>query len=190
MKPSNENGFDTRSAEQILQEFVEQDRFPTLAKLLAEHEDQENMRDELLALIRMFVPERAPRQNVKVVGKLMRRVAGVEVEEAVVVRDISKTGVQLAISNHLGLSASDLTEVKLRLRLPTGQDTVAMARLVRVVRSDEHFIQGGFRFTQIDDRVARELGNLKSVQSARAAEILEERRSLAAPPEDATEQSV
>lgn len=165
-----------RSAEQVLQQLLEAAEVPRIRQLL-ERQDGEVFRQELVALLRGLIPDRAPRKKVQVVAKMLRLVGKQEVEDPVVVRDISASGTQLAISNRMGIDASALTRVRLRLRVGGRRDCVVDAVLVRVLRVDSQYIVAGFRFDKVDPELARELGSLEHVRSIRAKAIYAERIS-------------
>lgn len=169
-----------RSVNQIFTDCINPKTTPVLCQVL-EGPEGGSVRQELLGMIRQFVPHRSPREEIKVVAKLVREINGTEVESPVVVRDISSSGAQIAISSRIGLSATDLAKVKLRLRIPDRDDTVVEARLARVIKSDGNFIQGGFQFVDLPEEVGAVLHTLKHVHTARTSEIARQRMSRAAP---------
>lgn len=183
--PSNDNdgqgtrnqALASRSVVQILDDCVTPANMPSLHALM-QGPDAATLKREMMWLIRQFTPHRPPREKVKVIGKLIRDVSGSEVESPVVIRDISRTGAQLAISTHLGLSATDLTQVKLRLRLPGAKDCVVAAKLARVIKTDENFIQAGFKFDELSPEIVQALHMVQHAHSVRVTEIAEQRMSV------------
>lgn len=173
---ASENAGRFPSAEEALESCATAEKSPHLFALL-EGPDSGAIRDELLELIRVFVPARAPREPVRVIAKLVREVSGARVEDAVVVRDISTSGAQLMIAAQAGLMAQDLTRMTLRLR-PAGQkDYEIEARLARVVRVDQHYIVVGVHFVQVPPDLADVIHGITHVHSRRASELARVRMS-------------
>ena len=162
----------TRSIVQIYKECIGEKNTPVLNAMVAGAEGGA-VRRELMWLIRQLVPHRSPREKVKVIAKLVREVSGTQIESPVVIRDISTTGVQLAISKHLGLCASDLPQIRLRMRLPKTEDFVVSAKLARIIRSDSNFILAGFRFDELSDDAAQALHLVQHTPSIRVAAFSE-----------------
>jgi len=169
-----------RSVNQIFADCINQQDTPELVRIL-DGDFGAAVRQELMGMIRKFVPHRSPRETIKVVAKLVRELNGAQVESPVVVRDISSSGAQIAISSRIGLSATDLAKVKLRLRIPDREDTLVEAKLARVIKSDENFIQGGFQFVDLPEDIAAVLHTLQHATSARTSELARQRMSRGAP---------
>lgn len=133
----------------ILDELLGTESFPGIAKLLATSDAEGALRAELEELVRRFVGDRAPRQAVKVLAKIVRETDAGLLEQPVIVRDISETGAQLAISARAGVTF-DLGALLLRLRVDglTG-DILVRAQLVRVLRADRNFVHVGVRFLDL-----------------------------------------
>ena len=175
----------TRSIVQIYKKCIGDKNTPVLNAMLAGAEGGA-VRRELMWLIRQLVPHRPPREKVKVIAKLVRDVGGTQIESPVVIRDISTTGVQLAISTHLGLSARDLPQIRLRMSLPQTQDFVVAAKLARIIRSDSNFILAGFRFDELPDDVAQALHLVQHTPSIRVGAFNEVAEVPAEHPSPAT----
>jgi PilZ domain len=111
-------------------------------------------------IIERFIPPRAPRVRRKILAKLLRDNEGEVYEEPVIIRDISASGTLLAIPLHTGLTARDLKEVRLKLRVPGIDDMLVKARLVRVSGADTDFVYAGFRFDEAPRGLGALLGDL------------------------------
>jgi len=170
----------SRSVAQVFDDCVTLQDAPLLLHLV-NGSNGEALRAELMRLIERFLPNRAPREKMRVIGKLIRVVGGEELEEPVVIRDISESGAMLAISTSLGISASELARVKLRLKIPGLGDALVNARLVRVIQADERFIQAGFRFEELPPPTAQALHTVQHTHTMRASQIAQARISQYAP---------
>jgi hypothetical protein len=136
-------------ASRLVDVLVSDDRTPLLHALLT-GEQGSTIRAELEQVFKHFVGDRAPREKVKVLAKLLRSTKTGDLEEPVIVRDISESGAQLAVSARTGLKATDLATVKLRLRVEgVDEDVVVQAQLARILRSDDHFVHIGVKFLDL-----------------------------------------
>ena len=139
-------------AEKLVTDLVTSIRSPLLFALISAPKGAA-LREELLSLVRQFVPTRALREKVKILAKLLRPTPSGDVEEPVVIRDISSSGALLAISARTGLRAGDLKEIRLKLRIGGLDDVYIKARLARMVGADDSFVHAGFQFVNVPDGI-------------------------------------
>lgn len=154
------------SAEGALGAIITLESSPRLFQLMQRAEG-EDIRRELLKLVQVFMPERAPREKVCVVAKMQRLIAGVIVEDSVVVRDISVSGALLVVSAQMGLMAQDLTQMHLRLCSLGQVDFEVEAQLARVVQVDQEYIVIGVQFVNVPAELATAIHQIEHVHSKR-----------------------
>lgn len=147
-------------AEKLMVDLVTAIRSPLLHGLITAP-DGAAVREEVLSLMRQFVPARAPREKVKILAKLLRPTPSGDVEEPVVIRDISSSGALLAISARTGLRAGDLKEIRLKLRIGGLDDVYVKARLARLVGADDSFVHAGFQFVNVPEGLGALLYDLQ-----------------------------
>lgn len=114
----------------------------------------EALRAELQQLLSHVYPSRAPRKPVSVIAKLVRNLQGCEVEESVVVHDVSESGMRVTVPSHVGLSLSEALSATFVLRfeasvsiLPELEGSRRLsARCVRIVGSNAVGIELAYVF--------------------------------------------
>lgn len=77
----------------------------------------ELLQAELSRLLRELCPPRSARKSVTVIAKLLRTISGCEVEESVIVHDISETGMRVTLPGHVDLSLAEAMGPTFVLRL-------------------------------------------------------------------------
>ena len=164
VRPLQTRGFS--SAEGALRACITAEQSPRLFHLLRQVEGEE-FRAELLKLVQVFMPERAPREKVRVVAKMLRQIGGVVVEDSVVVSDISASGALLIMSAQVGLMAQDLTHMHLRFRSLGQVDFEVAAQLARVVQMDEQYIVIGVQFMNVPAELTAAIYQLELAHSKR-----------------------
>jgi hypothetical protein len=142
---------------------VDKNRFPHLAQLL---EQDETLREELGRLLVRPQMVRAPRHEVRVLAKLVRQFRGETVEESVIVRDISETGMRVTVPKDLTLDFFETCHPEFRLQVGEGEyalNMLASATLVRVAGYGKNGANLAFRFrfeTEQERAALRELARL------------------------------
>jgi hypothetical protein len=142
---------------------VDKDRFPRLAQLL---EQDETLREELARFFARAPVARAPRHEVRVLAKLVRQFRGETVEESVVVRDISETGLRVTVPKDLALDFFETCHPEFRLQVGEGGSALNVTASATLVRVAGYGKSGAnlafrFRFESEQERIAlRELARL------------------------------
>ncbi len=126
--------------------------YPELSRVLRGEHGQE-LRRELTLLMAQAYPERSTRKVVRVIAKMIRRVAELDVEESVLVHDISESGMSVTISNYSNMSLTEALAPVFLLRVTTqggqqlSQREIRLSgRLVRIVAATESGTVAAFRF--------------------------------------------
>lgn len=126
--------------------------YPALATVLHGEHGRELQR-ELMLLLAQAYPERSTRKVVRVIAKMVRRVADFDVEESVVVHDISETGISVTIPNDSNVSLAEAVTPLFILRVvSSGAEEVSQreirlsVQLVRVVARIDTGVVVAFRF--------------------------------------------
>jgi hypothetical protein len=136
--------------------------YPGLAQVLRGSHGVELQRELALLLARAY-PERSLRKVVRVIAKMVRRVAGLDVEESVLVHDISETGLSATIANHSNVSLNDVIAPQFVVKVvssgreeTTQREVRLSARLVRIVAAIDTGVVIAFRFENVtnDERQA------------------------------------
>jgi hypothetical protein len=128
-------------------------RYPVLSAA-AHGAHGEPMREELRKLLAALCPPRAPRIPTRVIAKLVRNYAGTEVEESIVVRDISESGMRITLPVHLQISLFEITSPTFSLRVGAGRELRTLrvgAVLARVAAVDQHGANLAYRFEALSD---------------------------------------
>lgn len=92
----------------------------------------ELLQAELTRLLRELCPPRSARKSVTVIAKLLRTISGCEVEESVIVHDISETGMRVTLPGHADLSLAEAMAPTFVLRLSDGRRASGELRELRV----------------------------------------------------------
>lgn len=128
------------------------------------------LRDEVeLLLSRGPQVERAPRRHERHMAQLLHKNGEPLCGDVVMVLDLSKSGVRVAVPQSLDLALSDATSVTFRFAT-AGEDgrkevLEVGAKLVRVIsnRNGDGFLELGFAFTDLADAQAGRLEHLRSL---------------------------
>jgi PilZ domain len=126
--------------------------YPALSSAVS-GQDGAALREELNRLIASFRPTRATRRPANVIVKLLRVYAGEELEESVVLRDISESGMRITLPAHVDIALGELARSRFRVRLQgkQGPTLVVSAVLVRISAVNEHGANLAFRFEGLSE---------------------------------------
>lgn len=129
--------------------------YPELSRVL-HGEYGEDLQRELGILMGHAYPERSLRKVVRVVAKMIRHVAGLYVEDTVVVHDISESGMSVTIANHSNISLVEALAPVFLVRVvgqgsegPSPREVRLSGRLVRIVASTDAGLVVAFRFENV-----------------------------------------
>jgi hypothetical protein len=143
-------------------------RFPRLAALLESSDDVE-LRTELEELLTQRPGRSAPRFPVKVIAKLLREIRGETVEESVVVRDISESGMRVTFPSNLECGLFESCNARFLLRLAHGDEmrsVVVRASLVRVAKLGQNGANLAYRFEPLSDEARSVLREICAASSS------------------------
>jgi hypothetical protein len=152
---------------------IDKESFPRLVELL---EQDETLREEIARLLGRRQVSRAPRHEVRVLAKLVRRFRGEMVAESVVVRDISETGMRVTVPKDLSLDFFELCHPEFRLQVGEGEyafNLTTSATLVRVAAIGKAGANLAFRFQAATEAARAELRELARL--ARGGELTRDR---------------
>lgn len=131
--------------------------YPGLRGVL-EGRDGGALQAELCRLLRELCPPRSARKSVAVIAKLLRTVSGFQVEESVIVHDISESGVRVTLPGHLDLSLAEAMNPAFALRIGrqgTPADAIrevrVHARCVRLLGVGDLGVELAYTFTEVPD---------------------------------------
>lgn len=136
---------------------VGESEFPELVKALS-GDDGEALTEELGRLLGKYWRVRAERRSMKIFAKL--HVYGSKTgldEEAVMVQDVSATGIRVAVPRDAQLNLKDLTKVEFLLAIKEGDGRKKIklsAEFIRVAKVAEDHISLAFRFFSVEPEVA------------------------------------
>jgi PilZ domain len=132
---------------------LETAHYPQLTALVR-GEHGEELRSEILQLLAMWFPDRAARHPARVIAKLLRNYRGQIVEESVVLRDISESGMRITLPAQLNLSFFEVCSTQFRLRVGQGEEQQVLtvdATLVRIAAVDKSGANLAYRFEGLSD---------------------------------------
>ncbi len=145
---------------------LESDEFPHLVSLLNAGSGDELGR-EISRLIARFRRSRALRQRTRVFGRLLLPSADEEVqEELVIVEDVSRTGVRVAIPRAVSLDLRELSTAHLALQLGQPGDERPVELPVTFVRehsADDRYSYVAFRFEDLEGEHAALLDHVTNL---------------------------
>lgn len=132
--------------------------YPALAAV-ADGAHGEALRVELHQLLGRVYPTRAPRKAVSIIAKVVRSLQGCEVEESVVVHDVSESGMRVTVPSHVELSLNEALTPTFLLRfdaamsgppeLEGGQRI--RARCVRIIGNNALGVELAYVFEGLSD---------------------------------------
>jgi hypothetical protein len=131
--------------------------FPHIAALL-EGPDAETIKEELRRLVPRAWRQRAPRHSVRIMARLC---VGTR-EEIVMVRDVSWSGVRVAVAPDFGLDVMERdVHFVIRVATPSGPETLNLpAVFVRVASVEDGQPTLAFQFSEINETQAALLERL------------------------------
>lgn len=113
---------------------------------------------ELSRLLRELCPARSVRKPVAVIAKLLRTISGCQVEESVIVHDISESGLRVTLPSHLDLSLTEAMNPSFVLRIggarkvnEATREVRVQARGVRLLGMRESGVELAYTFTEVPD---------------------------------------
>jgi hypothetical protein len=130
--------------------------YPGLRGVL-EGRDGGALQAELTRLLRELCPPRSARKSVAIIAKLLRSISGCQVEESVIVHDISESGLRVTLPVHLDLSLAEAMSPAFVLRI--GENKVkdgprelrVQARCVRLLGMRDSGVELAYTFTEVPD---------------------------------------
>ena len=142
--------------------------YPELARALEGAHGGE-LQQELEAFLTRFWAKRSPRRQCDVVAKLVRHFRGQEVMETVVVKDISETGLQIALHRSTEIAINDLGQSTfiVQVTTPEGERHLELAaHLVRMVSVTPEYLYFAFQFDGLSSEDAVFLYNVRHLRQS------------------------
>jgi hypothetical protein len=131
--------------------------YPGLRGVL-EGRDGGALQAELARLLRELCPVRSARKSVAVIAKLLRTISGCQVEETVIVHDISESGLRVTLPSHLDLSLTEAMNPAFVLRIGGAskvsdgpREVRVQARCVRLLGTRDSGVELAYTFTEVPD---------------------------------------
>lgn len=130
--------------------------YPGLRGVL-EGRDGGVLQAELTRLLRELCPPRSARKSVAVIAKLIRTLSGCQVEESVIVHDISESGLRVTLPGHLDLSLTEAMNPAFVLRIAANRasdgqrELRVQARCVRLLGMRDSGVELAYTFTEVPD---------------------------------------
>lgn len=131
--------------------------YPGLRGVL-EGRDGVVLQGELRRLLRELCPVRSARKPVAIIAKLLRTISGCQVEESVIVHDISESGLRVTLPSHLDLSLTEAMAPSFVLRIggackvnDATREVRVQARGVRLLGMRDSGVELAYTFTEVPD---------------------------------------
>lgn len=139
----------------------------------------EALRAELNQLLGRVYPPRAPRKPVSIIAKVVRSLQGCEVEESVVVHDVSESGMRVTVPSHVQLSLNEALAPTFLLRFDAAVPGASEAeggrrirgRCVRIVGSNAVGVELAYVFEGLSDAEKQHIYAVAQWSTPRASRI-------------------